>query len=189
MNQRLDFAESLKAAKVELGELQAELGECLAQQEELEKKIAAVRQMIFGFSNALGETFEEADEIGLTEAVRQAFKTQTEPLEPIAVRTRLQQLGFNTKRFGNLMASIHTVINRLVGQGQIRPQNLQPGNKPAYVWIPRLGPGLGADIKAFIKAENNAPPTITPVRGSGPIPPPQMTPPPPTISGRPKIPR
>jgi hypothetical protein len=33
------------------------------------------------------------------------------------------------------MASLHTVINRLAKGGEIKPQNIQPGNKPAYVWV------------------------------------------------------
>jgi chromosome segregation ATPase len=133
--ERLDFRQSLKAAKAELAALQQELGDCLGQQEELERKIAAVRQMIFGFSNALHEQFEEADELGLTDAVRQAFKTSKGPLEPTAVRTRLQELGFNISKYGNLMASIHTVISRLVHQQQLKQQQIQPGNKVGYVWI------------------------------------------------------
>jgi hypothetical protein len=135
VEQRIDFKKSLNDAKGELRALQAELGECLAQQEEIERKLLAVRQMIVSFSNVLGEQFEEADELGLTDAVRQAFKTQTAPLEPTAVRTRLQQLGFNTNKYGNFMASVHTVINRLVKSGEIKQQILQPGNKVAYMYL------------------------------------------------------
>lgn len=131
--QRLDFAKALKDAKSELVIVQEELGDCIAQQEELEKRLAALRTVITGFSNALGEQFEEADEIGLTDAVRQAIKTYDKPLEPTDVRTRLQQLGFNTKKYGNFMASVHTVLNRLVKSGEIKTQVL-PGNKAAYVW-------------------------------------------------------
>src|SRR5258706_5730468 len=135
--QRLDFKQSLNAAKAELRALQAEIGECLSRQEELEKKLAAIRQMINAFSNALGEQFEEADELGLTDAVRQAIKTHNGPLEPIAVRDRLQQLGFNTNKYGNFMASVHTVIARLLKQGEVKQQVIQPGNKAAYVWVPQ----------------------------------------------------
>jgi hypothetical protein len=133
MTQRLDFDQSLKAAKAELVVLQEELGECLATQEQLEKRIVAVRVMIGGLSNALNQTFDEADELGLTDAVRQAFKTNSTPLEPTALRTRLQQLGFNTKKYGNFMASLHTIISRLAQSGEIKQQQI-PGNKIGYVW-------------------------------------------------------
>jgi hypothetical protein len=134
MTERLDFKQALKAAKTELVVVQEELGECLARQEELEKQLAALRLVISGFSSGLGEQFEEADEIGLTDAVRQAFSTHSTALEPTAVRTRLQQLGFNTKKYGNFMASVHTVINRLAQRGEIKQQQIQPGNKVGYIW-------------------------------------------------------
>jgi hypothetical protein len=47
------------------GALQKDLGDCLKQQDQLEKKLTAVRQMIYGFSNALGEEFDEADSLGV----------------------------------------------------------------------------------------------------------------------------
>jgi hypothetical protein len=133
--QRLDFKDSLKVAKAELFTLQEELGILLEQQEAVEKKIVAVRQMIVAFSNVTGELFEEADEMGMTEAIRQAFKANKGPLEPTAVRTRVQELGFDTKKYGNFMASVHTVINRLVQQGELKQQLVQPGNRNAYVWV------------------------------------------------------
>jgi hypothetical protein len=151
MTQRLDFAESLKSAKAELAALQEELGECLAQQEGLEKKIVAIRQMIFGFSSALGQQFEEADELGFTDAMRQTFKTANGPLEPTDVRTRLENIGYNTKKFGNLMASIHTVISRLVRSKEIEPKTIQPGNKTAYVWIQKLEPFGGVTTLASLR--------------------------------------
>jgi hypothetical protein len=131
---RIDFKETLKNAKAELAELQHEMGLCLQRQEELEKKIAAIRQMIMGFSAALGEQFVEEDSLGLTDAIRQAFKTHEAPLTPTDVRGRLEALGYDTSKYGNMMASVHTIINRLVTQGQIR-QNGTIAGKPAYQWI------------------------------------------------------
>ena len=153
VEQRIDFRKSLTEAKDELRALQAELGDCLAQQEGLERKILAVRQMIVGFSNVLGEQFDEVDELGLTDAVRQAFKTQTAPLEPTAVRTRLQELGFNTNRYGNFMASVHTVIQRLLKSHEIKQQVIQPGNKVAYVWC-----GVSPQAKISLKEMMEVPP-------------------------------
>jgi hypothetical protein len=130
---RMDFKESLKAAKAELAALQHELGGCLKHQEELEKKIAAVRQMITGFSDALGEQFVEEDSLGLTDAIRQAFRTSGSPMTPTDVKGRLETLGYDTSKYGNMMASVHSVINRLVKQGQIRGVGAL-GGKPAYQW-------------------------------------------------------
>ena len=110
------------------------MGECLERQEELEIKIIAVRQMINGFANVAGEVFDEADELGLTDAIRQAIKTNMAPLEPTDIRTKLQQLGFKTAKYGNFMSSVHTVIGRLLKNGEIKQQNIPP-NRPAYIWV------------------------------------------------------
>jgi hypothetical protein len=138
--QRLDFRKALKAAKDEFLVVQEELGDCLAKQEEFEKRLAALRQVINGFSGALGEQFEETDEIGMTDAVRQALKSYDKPLEPLDVRTRLQQLGFNTNKYGNFMASVHTVLSRLTKRGEVKQVVVQPGNKAAYVWVIPIPP-------------------------------------------------
>jgi cysteinyl-tRNA synthetase len=132
---RMDYKQSLENAKIELAALQKELGECLRSQEELEKKIVAIRQMIVAFSNALGQDFDEGDALGLTDALRQAFKTSNMRLAATDVRLRLESLGYDITRYGNMMAAIHTVISRLVDQGQIRQNGTNNSNKPVYEWI------------------------------------------------------
>lgn len=117
---RMDFTKSLETAKVELAHLQKELGDCLKEQGRLEKKIVAVRQMIVGFSDALGEKFVEEDSLGLTDAIRQAYKTAGGKLAPTELKDRLESIGYDTSKYGNLMASLHSVINRLVTQGQLK---------------------------------------------------------------------
>jgi len=131
----MDFKQSLELAKGELKHLQQELGECMKKQAELEKKIAAVRQMIVGFSDALGEKFIEEDTLGLTDAIRQAFKTAGRRLAPTEVKDRLESIGYDTSKYGNMMASVHSVINRLVQQKQL--QQINVGGKPGYEWIPQ----------------------------------------------------
>ena len=129
---RMDFKESLEAAKVELSHLQQELGSCLKEQTRLEKKIVAVRQMIVGFSDALGEKFVEEDSLGLTDAIRQAYKTAGGKLAPTDLKDRLESIGYDTSKYGNLMASVHSVINRLITQGQLRP--IAVGQKQFHEW-------------------------------------------------------
>jgi hypothetical protein len=146
---RMDFREALNSAKAELTALQQELGTCLKQQEVLEKKIVAVRQMIVGFSDALGEQFVEEDSLGLTDAIRQAFKTSSQPMTPTDVKGRLELLGYDTSKYGNLMASVHTIITRLTRQGQITAAGTA-GNKPTYRWVQKMDP-----LPAY-------PPTVSP---------------------------
>jgi len=130
---RMDFKKSLESAKIELSHLQHELGECLKKQAHLEKKIVAVRQMIVGFSDALGEKFIEEDSLGLTDAIRQAYKTAGSKLAPTEVKDRLESIGYDTSKYGNMMASVHSIINRLVTQGQLRPISM--GGKQYHEWV------------------------------------------------------
>jgi hypothetical protein len=50
-------------------------------------------------------------------------------------------MGVDITKYGNLMASVHAVINRLVNQGFIQP-GPSVGGKPAYAW--NHARGLGA---------------------------------------------
>jgi chromosome segregation ATPase len=142
-SERIDFKTTLGNAKSEFVALQQELGECLARQEELEKKLAAVRQMIYSFSNVLGETFDEADELGLTEAVRQAFKSSSSAMSALQVKGRMVDLGFDIAKYGNIMAAVHTVIGRLVKQSEIMQNGTDGAGKPCYQSIPKMAPPPG----------------------------------------------
>ena len=68
--------------------------------------------------------FVEEDALGLTDAIRMAFKTEAtnkimDPgMSPQDVRTKLESMGYGGQ-WGNLLASIHTVIKRLHDKGEI----------------------------------------------------------------------
>lgn len=144
---RLDFKATVEEAKVELAHLQQEMGECLKRQEQLEKKIVALRQTITALSDVLGERFVEEDSLGLTDAVRIAFKTYGQPMAPTDVKDRLEQMGYDTTKYGNLMASVHTIINRLQRQGQIKHTGTIANNKPGYQWVQKLeAPPVHPDV-------------------------------------------
>jgi chromosome segregation ATPase len=133
-DERIDYKKNLASAKVEFASLQKELGEALKRQEELEKKLTAIRQMIYSFSDVVGESFDEVEELGLTDAVRQAFRTSATRLTPPQVKARMWELGFDVTKYGNAMAAIHTVIGRLVSNGEITQNGTDGANKPAYQW-------------------------------------------------------
>ena len=59
--------------------------------------------------------------MGLTDAIRQAFKTAPNvQMGATGVRSRLKQIGFDITVYGNLLASIHTVLGRLEKSGEIK---------------------------------------------------------------------
>jgi len=135
-----DYKAVLEQAKTDLVKTQNQLGECLKQQELLEKTITGLRATIAALSRMLDEEFIEEDAIGLTDAIREAFKSvgQGGNLTPTEVRSRLEMLGYDTRKYGNVMASVHTIINRLTSRGEIRQIGTRgDNNKPTYQWIPK----------------------------------------------------
>jgi hypothetical protein len=130
----LDYEATLQDAKAQLLAIQNSIGENQKARDTLEKELVTVRQIIVALSTMLGREFNEDDELGLTDAVRQAFRTSGKPLAPTDVKGRMESLGYNTAKYGNTMAAIHTVINRLIAQKQIKTSPPVAG-KPMYEWI------------------------------------------------------
>jgi hypothetical protein len=132
-----DFKDTLDKAKSELMANQHRLGTILQEWSEIETRNVKLREVIVTLSRLLGEQFDEEDALGLTDAIRQAFKTTSGPLQPTEVRDRLKDMGMDITKYGNVMASVHSVINRLQSRGQIQPVTV--GGKPAFVWNPKAG--------------------------------------------------
>jgi len=114
-----EFRPTLEKAKAELVASQKRLGEFLAGQEVEEKNIVRLREFIVTMSKLLGEEFDEGDTLGFTDAIRQVFKTQTTPLQPTQVRDKLRDLGYDLTKYGNMMANVHAVLNRLEAKQEI----------------------------------------------------------------------
>ncbi len=140
----LDYEETLKNATAQLILIQSRIGENQKEREVLETELTTVRQIVVSLSSMLGKEFDEDNTLGLTDAVRQAFSTTTDALAPTEVRQRLENLGYDTTKYGNAMAAVHTVINRLVKQKQIVQAPPAAGKPQLYKWA---GPGKLADLK------------------------------------------
>lgn len=130
------YAEALAAARKELAEAIAELGEAQNRVLELEPRIRDLRHSVSVLAKLCGQKDIDVEEaLGLTDAIRAAFCSTGKHSSMTAqdVRLRLETLGFDTKRYGNLLASIHTVIKRLEGRKEIRRvANKDSSDKPAY---------------------------------------------------------
>jgi hypothetical protein len=129
-----DYEAVLEKAKDDLLKEQQALGVSLKQQEAREKKIAGLRATIAALSRMLDKEFIEEDALGFTDAIREAFKSvgQGSSLTPTEVKGRLEMLGYDTTKYGNVMASVHTVITRLAQRGEIRQVGTRADNKPCY---------------------------------------------------------
>jgi hypothetical protein len=158
-----DYKVVLENAKADLLKEQENLGECLKQQENHEKKIAGLRATIAALARMLDETFVEEDAIGFTDAVREAFKSvgTSGTLTAMEVKAKLESMGYDTRKYGNVMASIHTIIARLASMGEIKSAGSRADNKPCYqttgrFTIPDIGPiktrkGGLENLEKFIK--------------------------------------
>jgi hypothetical protein len=88
---------------------------------DLETQIAKQKKRVAAL-HELAETDEDAPAItglveGITDAVRTVFRAAEKPLNPAEVRSRVEALGLPPQK--NLLASIHTVIKRLLEAGEI----------------------------------------------------------------------
>jgi hypothetical protein len=59
-------------------------------------------------------------ELGFTDAVRKVFENTKDHLHhPVSVRDELKKMGFPLAKYKNPLASIHTILKRLVDQGEL----------------------------------------------------------------------
>jgi hypothetical protein len=133
MEQR-DYKAVLEDAKRDLLSEQEFLGRCMKQQEIHERNIAGLRATIAALARLLQEEFIEEDAMGFTDAIRAVFEGvgTNGTLTPLEVKSRMEMMGYDITKYGNVMASVHTVINRLAAKGEIRQIGTRDGNKPCY---------------------------------------------------------
>jgi hypothetical protein len=114
-----------------------ELDELLEQRRLLDVRIARLRQTIVSL-HALTEGVPEFKEgqqmvaVGITDACRNALKVAGSPRTAVEVRDWLESSGYDLRDQANALASIHTVLKRLVDSGEAVP--VEKDGKPAYGW-------------------------------------------------------
>ncbi len=124
-----DYEGALRHAREEYTRL-------LDQREELDLRLARLRQAIASLAAICGEAVGQ-ESPGLTEACRSVLKAAQAPLPATALRDRIAALGLDLSTYSNPLASIHVVLRRLVYAGEAR---LVPrrGGAPAFAWRPRV---------------------------------------------------
>jgi len=121
--------------------IQEELGALEIQQEDIERRIARLKQTLVGLAplseppdGGLLRSFRSAlDSMSLTDAVRQILQAASTPLAPVEIKQQLLNMGKDLSDQKNVMASIHSLLKRLVGSGEIE----QVGNGLTYQWRTR----------------------------------------------------
>lgn len=149
-----DYRKALDTASKELQKL-------LRQKDEIEKRIAKLRQTVASLAALSKDDSEEDDKvyipgaldkaagyavatiaagivgrtIGFTDAVREVLKASGERMTPPEVKDGLLRMGVNLDaKYSNPLAVIHTTLGRLVDNGEVII--VPKGGKRAFRWKP-----------------------------------------------------
>jgi hypothetical protein len=132
-----DYRQSIRESKRKLAELKA-------QRDQLDIEMGKLRLLIFANANMLPD--DERDEamegvseetlaqrIGLTDAIRKALENAGDWQSPKQIRDSLENSGYDLAEYGNVMASIHTVLKRLFTAGHAERKDADAGGS-VYKW-------------------------------------------------------
>ena len=120
---RHTYKQAYETAKLEL--LQA-----LAKRDQLDQKIRKLKQSLKALGDLCGADAEEIEKLlmvegfaidsrmGFTDAIRRLIRFRKGPLHPTEIRDDLLKAGIGEEQV-NLLSSIHTVLRRLVENGEI----------------------------------------------------------------------
>jgi len=120
-----------------------ELAGLLKQRQTIDQKMAQLQPIINhleGLCRELGDRAakENAAKVelttGLTELARVTLEEAYLPLSASEVKQRMEAKGFDFSQYSNPLASIHTVLQRLVKSHQVKVVPQKAGKK-AYQWI------------------------------------------------------
>lgn len=115
--------------------IKAELESLEVQQEEIERRIARLKQSLIGLvplsephpdspiADEIRAFREEIADITLTDAVRQIFQAAKNPLSPTDAKQQLLNMGRDLSGQKNVMASIHSLLKRLVESQEIETKD------------------------------------------------------------------
>ena len=140
------YREAFEASMQELNTLLNEREELESMLGLLDRRIEKLRQVAVGLGGICGEDVEtisgkwpepapdKALEVtGLTDAIRGVLSTHSEHyLSPIHIRDLLREMGFDTGKYRNVLASIHTVLKRLRNQRDVVDASHE--GKVVYKW-------------------------------------------------------
>jgi hypothetical protein len=118
--------------KQEIETAKDKLEELLVEQDALATRIAKHKRILAHLIELSSLEDDSTPAVGLvtgiTDACRTVLRAATSPLLPVEVRDRVQQLGLPEQR--NLLASVHTVLRRLVEGGEVIPVPPKQGSGP-----------------------------------------------------------
>src|ERR1700722_11548809 len=118
--------------------IKAELESLEIQQEDIERRIARLKQALIGLI-PLSEPPDNSviasylNELSLTDAARQIIQASKKPLTPTEIKQQLLSMGKDLSGQKNVMASVHALLKRLATNEEIETRD----NGLTYQWKPK----------------------------------------------------
>lgn len=134
---------NLRSYRRDLQTKKQELARLLRSRQEIDHKIAQLQPLIShleGLCRELGDRAAKDAAIkvelttGLTELARTTLEGAALPLSASELKTRMEAKGFDFSKYASPLATLHTVLNRLVKSGKVKVIPQKSGKK-AYQWI------------------------------------------------------
>jgi len=129
-----------------LYEAKQDLAHLLVQREKIDRKIARLQAVISDLQNLSAELLRKDMErsiervvkahlkLGITDNARVILKETFFPMTAVDLKEKLEAKKLDLSRYSNPLAVIHTVLKRLVKNGEVRVIPQERGKK-AYQWI------------------------------------------------------
>jgi len=151
-----DYRKAYESAKRELTDL-------FAKQQEIEKRIALVRQSLqalAALSESEGVQIEPSSDAvyllehsTLAEEIRVILKLAYPAyMRPHVVKANLEQLGHDLSQYQNPQATIHMVLKRMAESGEAQENTLPEHGKKVYRCVPQVPSLCGAENQQVLSA-------------------------------------
>lgn len=105
----------------------------VAERTTLDARIAQLKQTIATLTRLCGLT--PTVPFGLTEACRLILRNAGAPMTALQMRDRLETIGFDTDKYANGLAAIHTVLKRLHDSGEAALTEADETTRHAYKFL------------------------------------------------------
>jgi hypothetical protein len=150
-----EYKRAMHAAIQELSDLMEERENLDTRRERITRRIAVLRDGIFGLSGIAGENpYTVRPELfpntippdtGITDAVREVLKSRGLFVSTLDIKEMLEAMGFNITKYKNPLSTIHQVLNRLIDSGEV--ESHEDDEKRLYRWkkLPTVKRGIGGD--------------------------------------------
>jgi hypothetical protein len=131
------YIEALDAAQRELEDLQTKRAE-------IDARIARLRETVVSLAYLVNDEGQnenlDVSGIGLTDAVAKVLRLSGMALTPADIRDELARMGFDIKKYTDIIPNITKVLRRLHDKGHVDVSTTIKGDRKVYIWSPLQPP-------------------------------------------------